>query len=333
MVDQPLRLAVTLHEFDQAYVDRLFAPQRPGPEIRAVAVSKLDADERARELRTADALFVWNWRRELRPEEGLQSSARLVQLMSAGADHIPFDQMPAGAVLASNVGAYAEPMAEHVIALALAVLKRLRTNHDKLASGIWDQDTPSRTLRGAVCAVIGYGGIGRTTAAYLRTFGARIYAINTSGKTEDPVDFVGTLEDLDYVLAAADVVVLSLPLTRNTRGLIDAARLQTMKSSAVLVNVARGAIVEEDALFRHLQTHPDFTAAIDTWWVEPMHTGEFRVDHPFFELPNVLGSPHNSGIVTGVIGAAARMAADNIRRFAQGEKLSGVVRPEDYVDI
>src|SRR5262249_18060818 len=98
----------------------------------------------------------------------------------------------------------------------------------------------------------------------------------------------------------------------------------------ILVNVARGAIVQEEPLFRHLQTNPGFMAGIDAWWVEPFSAGEFRTDFPFFELPNVLGSPHNSAIVPGILDEAAAHGARNAARFLAGESVRGVVRPEDY---
>jgi glycerate dehydrogenase len=104
-----------------------------------------------------------------------------------------------------------------------------------------------------------------------------------------------------------------------------------MKATAVLVNVARGAIVDEDALYEHLRTHPEFSAGIDAWWSEPFGSGQFRVDHPFFELPNVLGSPHNSGVLPGVTEEATRRAAANVLRFLRGEPVTGLVRAEDYV--
>lgn len=293
------------------------------------AVAGLDDAGRRRAMAAADALLVWNWSRELRPGEGPELSARFVQLISAGADHLPFDQLPAGATVASNVGGYAEPMAEHVLAMVLAIYKRLDEAHRKLAGGEWDQ-LATRSLDGATCAVIGYGGIGRATARLLRAFGARIFAVNTSGRTDDPVEWCGTLDDLPAALAAADVVVLSLPLTRRTRGLVGERELAAMKPDAVLVNVARGAVVDQDALYRHLVATPTFTAAIDAWWAEPMHEGAFRLDHPFFDLPNVLGSPHNSAMVPGAIGRALGRAVANVGRFLQGEPVTGVVRPEDY---
>lgn len=321
----PARVAVTFPWADPQRIGRQL-----GDDVTVTAVHELDDDDRGRALREADALLVWNWRRELRPGEGPSLPARFVQLVSAGADHLPFDQLPPGATVASNVGGYAEPMAEHTVAMVLALLKHLRRTHDELAAGVWDQ-AATATLDGAVCAILGYGGIGRATARLMRAFGAQIHAVNTSGRTADEVAFVGTLEDLPRVLAHADVVVLSLPLTRRTRGLIGPEELASMKPTAVLANVARGAIVDQDALYRHLLATPGFSAAIDAWWVEPMHDGEFRVGHPFFDLPNVLGSPHNSALVPSAVGRALGRAVANVRRFLDGEPVLGVVHAEDYV--
>jgi glycerate dehydrogenase len=303
-----------------------------GDAASVTMVGDLADQNRAEVIRSADVLFVWNWAREVRRGEGSQSKARLVQLISAGADRLPFDQLPAGAVMASNVGAYAEPMAEHVVAMTLALLKRLPQNHAKLAAGEWDQFAFSRALRGAVCGILGFGGIGKATGRLMRALGARIHAINTSGRTDEPVEFIGTLDDLDAVLSASDVVVVTLPLTRRTHGLIGGRELGLMKPNAILINVARGDIVDEEALFEHLRTHPDFSAGVDAWWVEPFGSGEFRVDHPFFDLPNVLGSPHNSALVPGILEEAAGRAAENILRFLRGEPITGVVRAEDYLD-
>ena len=105
-----------------------------------------------------------------------------------------------------------------------------------------------------------------------------------------------------------------------------------MKPDAILVNVARGAIVDESALYEHLRSHEEFSAALDVWWDEPFGSGGFRVGHPFFELPNVLGSPHNSGLAPGVLEEALEMAADNIRRFLTGQPVTGVVRADEYVE-
>jgi phosphoglycerate dehydrogenase-like enzyme len=287
-----------------------------------------DAD-RAALFSQADVLLVGDWERELAGVDHRALRPRLVQLLSAGADRFPFDELPAGAVLASNVGGWAEPMAEHILAMVLAFEKRLAANHAKLAAGVWDQ-TPTGSLAGAHCLIVGYGGIGRATARLLRAFGAVIHAINTSGRTDDPVASAGTLDDLPRLLPEADVVVLSVPLTRRTRGLVGAAELAAMRPDAILVNVARGPVVDEAALFAHLVTHPGFRAALDVWWDEPMRDGRFHVGHPFLGLPNVLGSPHNSALVAAAPAQAVERAAGNVARFLAGAPLLGVVDPADY---
>lgn len=283
-------------------------------------------------LRQAGALISWQLDREL-PAGALADSPRLglIQLLPAGADAVDFTVIPDRLVLASNVGAYAKPIAEHVMAMTLALARRLLPRQAAMARGDFDQREPLHTLDGAVCAILGFGGIGTATAALMRPFGAQIYAINSSGHTAEPTDFAGTLADLDQVLAAADVAVISLPLTRTTRGLIGTRELRLMKPDAILVNVARAAIVDERALYEHLRDNPEFCAGIDTWWHEPGPHSGFHTDYPFLGLPNVIGSPHNSGIVAGVLQTAARMAAENVRRYLHGEPLTGLVRREDYV--
>lgn len=295
-------------------------------------LDQLPEQDRLATLARADALICWNPRREL-PDRALDQAPGLefIQLLSAGADGVDFRAIPEAVPLAGNVGAYAKPMAEHVMAMTLALIKRLPQRHAALARGEFNQAEPLLTLDGAVCGILGFGGIGAATARLMRCFGAKIHALNTSGKSAEDVDDIGTLADLDQVLAAADVLVVSLPLTNTTRGLLGARELSLMKPTAILINVARGAIIHEQALYEHLAAHPDFCAGIDAWWQEPRGGKPFSAAYPFFDLPNVLGSPHNSGIVAGVLPAAARKAAENVSRYLRGEPVTGVMRREDYL--
>ncbi|HEX4062246.1 MAG TPA: 2-hydroxyacid dehydrogenase [Streptosporangiaceae bacterium] len=255
-------------------------------------------------------------------------NAGLIQLLSAGANHVNFGRLPAHITVAGNVGAYADPMAEHVVAMALSLAKRLQVSHADLAAGTWDQAQTLR-LRGGTVGVLGYGGIGQASAALFRAFGMRVYAINTSGRAGD-ADQAGTLADLGDMLASADILVITVPLTNTTRGLIGGKELGLMKPEAILVNVARGPIVDEDALFAHLQAQPRFGAAIDTWWDEPDPGQPFAPRLPFLTLPNVLGSPHNSGNVAGMDVSSVEFAARNVARFLSGEPPRGVQNPADY---
>jgi glycerate dehydrogenase len=244
---------------------------------------------------------------------------------------VPYADLPGNIVIASNIGAYAEPMAEHVLAMTLALAKRLFREHQKLSQGEFNQSRLNRMLRGSVCGILGFGGIGKATARLMRAFGVRINALNTSGRTDEDVEFIGTRKDLQHVLSSSDIVVISLPLTKATHGLIGKRELEWMKRNAILINVARGGIIDEGALYNHLTSHPEFMAGIDAWWIEPFGHGEFRTNYPFLTLPNVLGSPHNSAMVPGATDEGTRRAAENVRRFLKGEPIIGIARREDYV--
>jgi phosphoglycerate dehydrogenase-like enzyme len=293
---------------------------------------ELGPAERAVALRDAVALLGWDLPAEL-PAGALREAPRLrfAQLLNAGVDTVDFSEFPENLMVASNAGAYASPIAEHVMGMTLSLAKRLPQRHAALAAGRFEKWLPSLVLDGAVCGILGFGGIGMSAARLMRAFGARIHALNRTGETSEAVEFVGTLADMDRVLAAADVVVISLPLTLATRGLIGARELSLMKPAAILVNVARGAIIDQAALYEHLRTHPEFSAGIDTWWHEPAAGEPFRADYPFFTLPNIVGSPHNSSIVTGTMLSAARIAAENMRRYLRGEMVTGLVRRSDYI--
>jgi len=287
---------------------------------------------RSAAIRNADVILAWNPPKEFSKDEyAMMQNARFMQLLSAGADHIPFELLPNDLTVAGNVGAYAKPMAEHVMAMALALAKNLRSGHERLAQGNFDQFSMNKSLDGAVCAILGFGGIGKATARLMKAFGAKIYAINTSGKTDEKVDFIGTLNDLEFVLKNADFIVISLPLSKTTTGLIGTRQLGWMKSDAILVNVARGDIIDEGAFYSFLKDHPDFKAGLDAWWVEPFRYNKFEIHYPFFDLPNVLGSPHNSGMVPEALDNAVHDAIQNLVNFLAGGPVHGIMRPEDYV--
>jgi phosphoglycerate dehydrogenase-like enzyme len=272
-------------------------------------------------LENADILFAWNPGRELKNiKDGALKNLKFVQLLSAGYDHVDFNMFSKDCKIASNKGAYAEPMAEHTAAMILAFYKNLYENHKKLSIGEFNQRGINRSLKDSTCGILGFGEIGKATAKLFRAFGTKIYAINTSGKTEEEVEFIGTLKDLEYVLKNSDIITISLSLNSETQELINKKNLELMKKDAVLINVARGGIISEMDLYNHLKTHPEFSAGIDAWWMEPFTEGEFKTNYPFFELPNLLGSPHNSAIVPGIIFRATKKAAENILKFIEKNK-------------
>jgi phosphoglycerate dehydrogenase-like enzyme len=286
----------------------------------AIYLTELDEAARAAALRGAGVLLARNTGKDLRPGEAdLLAGARLIQFVIAGVDFVPLGALPPQVPVATNGGGYAEAMAEHALAMALAAAKRLVVEHDNLKGGAFNQFTPTRMLAGGTCGILGFGGIGVATARLMRQIGMRVHAINRRCRSDEPVDWIAGPDRLDELLAASDVLVISTSLTRATLGLIGAAELARMKPDAILVNLARGEIVQEKALYDHLVARPQFVACIDAWWVEPVRHGEFRMDQPFMSLPNVVGSPHNSAQPTGAFDLSLRRAIENCRRALTDE--------------
>jgi glycerate dehydrogenase len=279
-------------------------------------------------------LLARNTAKELRTEElHLLRKARLIQFLSAGIDYIPLNGLPSDIPLAGNGGAYAQQMAEHALAMALAAAKRLLIEHQNLSRRQFNQFTPNKLLAGKICGIFGFGGIGTETARLMRCLGMRIHAINRRGAADQALpqtlDWIGRPDRLNELMAASDVLIISAPLTRSTQGVIGGRELSLMKDDAILINLARGEIVDEVALYEHLKAKPRFTACLDAWWIEPVRHGEFRMNRPFLELPNVIGSPHNSGSVANAFEVALRYAVANCRRALMGETPLHLVTPEE----
>jgi phosphoglycerate dehydrogenase-like enzyme len=297
-------------------------------EIRYLA--DLEDNGRREILSRAEVLLARNTAKELRADElALVRNARLIQFLSAGLDYLPLNDLPAGVPIGKNAGAYAEPMAEHALAMALAASKRLVIEHQNLTRGEFNQFTPNKMLRGRICGIFGFGGIGAATARLMRCVGMSIHAINRRGATDEKVDWIGTPNRLDELMAAADVFVISAPLTRATQGVIGKRELSLMKEDAILINLARGEIVDEDALYEHLKSKPKFTACLDAWWIEPVRHGEFRMNRPFLQLQNIIGSPHNSASVADAYEVALRYALANCRRALLGQTPLHLLRPDE----
>jgi phosphoglycerate dehydrogenase-like enzyme len=296
-------------------------------------IAELEGQRRSSALGKADAILSRSfdeaeigWH-----EAALLKRARFIQLIFAGADRIPFASIPENVSMASNVGAFANPLAEHVLAMVLCLAKSIIPKHNRLADGHFDLSGTSKELRGGICGIIGMGGNGGAIARLMKGVGMDVHGINRSATTAFPLDFIGTPADMEAVLKRSDVAVLTVPLTRQTFHLIGRHELQLMKPDGILINVARGKVIEQQALYDHLRATPSFGAGIDTWWSEPGDPGGFRLDYPFFDLPNFVGSPHNADDVPGIMTTAAKIAAENIRRFLEGKKIRGKLDRSDYI--
>ncbi len=291
-------------------------------------------NERIQMLNSADVIVALNFSKKEVTDEEIShiKKVRFIQLVFAGADNIPFALISQDTVVACNAGAFAGPLAEHVLALTLALAKELFPRHQLLCQGRFDQSGFHRKLKGGICGIIGFGGNGREIAETMQAVGMKVHGINRGGKTDANVDFIGNITDMKRVLQASDVVVVATPLNRQTRNLIDKRELEWMKPDAILINVGRGSVINQKALYEHLKSNPDFRAGIDTWWSEPTSHGEFKLEYPFFELPNLIGSPHVADHVPDSIPNAARKALENVRNYLCGREVQGLLKREDYLD-
>src|SRR6195952_4427397 len=167
-----------------------------------VYLSDLDDAGRIRALGEASAILARDTGKDLHPNEAQHiRSARLIQFLTAGIDFVPLNELPDGIPIAGNGGAYAEPMAEHGLAMVLAAAKHLLIEHAALARGEFNQQTRTRTLSGKVCGILGFGGIGVASARLMRAMGMQIHAVNRRGRSEEPTDWIGAIADLDQLLA------------------------------------------------------------------------------------------------------------------------------------
>jgi phosphoglycerate dehydrogenase-like enzyme len=309
---------------------RAIVAEELGGAAAVIYLTDLAPDERAAALRGAGALLSHDTSKELHPDEiPLIRNARLLQFTAAGIDWVPTRGLPPELPVAANKGGGAEPMSEHIAALALAAAKRLFIEHANLKRGDFNQRNSNRMLRGGVCGIFGFGSVGVAMARLMRAFGMQIHAINRRGMSDEPTDWIATPAQLDDMLRAANVFVICAALTTETLGVIGGRELALMKDDAILVNVARGEIIDEAALYAHLVAHPRFFAGIDAWWVEPVRHGHFAMGHPFLDLPNVIGSPHNSAGGGAWRDEYLRRAVRNCRRAILGETPLNLIGPAE----
>ncbi len=283
--------------------------------------------------RSAHILLIWGRQRDF---EGLPLEAmdnlEMVQALLAGVETLPFDRIPPRAVVCSGTGALTHPVAEHALALLLAAAKRVVWGHNRMVAGEFPQGSrPSRLLASATLMVMGTGDIGGEILRLGKALGLRTIGVNRKGQPHPWADEAVAIHDLHRALARADAVVLAVPLTKETRGLIGGAELAAMKPDAILVNVARGKVIDEEALYQHLRRQPRFIAALDVWWIYPEGGKGHASRFPFHELDNVVMTPHVAGVVEGFQEIMLRHAAGNIRRFLDGQEPANRIERKDYL--
>ncbi len=271
-----------------------------------------------------DVILLWSAAREaFEAAWGHVEGVRWVHSLAAGIDKILFPEFAQSPVpLTNSRGVFSRALAEFVTGAVLFFAKDFRRMVKSQAAGIWDpfdlEEIHSRTL-----GIVGYGNIGLAVAERAHCLGMRILASRRRDELSRGDRLIAEVLPADRrreLMARSDYVVVAAPLTPKTRGLVGADEISAMKPTAVLVNVARGAVIDEAALVSALQERRIRGAALDVFETEPLPRG-----HPLYRLDNVLLSPHCADHTEGWLEGAVRFFLENVSRFRRGAPLLNLV--------
>ncbi len=267
-----------------------------------------------------------------RPDFPEAPRLKVLQAATAGVDMIDLPSLPRGITLC-NVFGHEPAIAEYVLMTMLALTHRLFDTVTAFRGGSWAAHQPAGgsahgEVFGKTIGIVGYGRIGREVAKRAAGFGCTIIAANRSAVADrGHASEIYPLTELDRMLPQCDALLIAAGLGPETKGLIDARRLSLMKPTALLINIGRAAIVDEEALYEALSGDRLGGAALDVWWHHwsPEHPERRPSRFPFHELSNVLMTPHCSGFTEGTADRRWGELAGNLDRFVRGESLINVV--------
>ena len=294
------------------------------PEKTGIAVGNSpEAFERA----APDASVIFNWsgsRALLREVLAMAPKVRWVHSRSAGLDSLLFPELVESPVpLTNGTGVFSLSLGEFALGAILYFAKDFRRMIRNQVAGRWEQFDITE-ISGQTVGIVGYGDIGRAVANRVRAMGMRVLAVKRHGPPlyhVDPlVDQIYSPEQRIEMISRCDYIVASAPLTPETRGMIGEAEFAAMKPSAVVINIGRGPVIDEDAMLKALTGGRIKGAGLDVFTHEPLPDG-----HPFYQLENVLLSPHCADHTADWLQQAMRFFLENFERFRKGEPLRNVV--------
>jgi len=276
--------------------------------------------------RVQEAEIIIGWRRMF--EEtclGRDTKLRWVQSWSAGVDGFPLDRMAElGISLTTTSGIHAYPISETILAMMLSFTRNLHIYARYQAERSWVRTDPVLEMHGKTAGIIGFGAIGEETAKLCKAFGMRVLGLRMSGQPSPYADQMHDPSGLDDVLAESDYVIVTLPLTRQTRRMFGREQFARMKKSAMFINIGRGGLVDEQALTEALASGEIAGAGLDVFETEPL-----PADSPLWSMDNVIITPHTAGGSSKYHERAFEIALQNMGSYLQ----SGVpsVNLVDYV--
>lgn len=249
--------------------------------------------------------------------------AKWIHSLWTGVDSVLCPEILASPLpLTNGRGVFRRPLAEWTIGAMLYFAYNMRRMIRQQQAAVWEAFT-TEEIQGKTLGIVGYGGIGSTAAELARPFGMKIVALRRRPdlfQKDAMVEQSFAPAQVNELMAASDYVLLAAPLTDETRGMIGAAQIAAMKPTGVLINVGRGAVVDEPALVRALEAGKIRGAALDVFAVEPLPAA-----HPFYKMENVLLSPHTADHVQDFIHLAVESFLENLRRFQANEPLLNLV--------
>jgi phosphoglycerate dehydrogenase-like enzyme len=273
------------------------------------------------EISDTDVFIGWS----LRPEQFADArKLRWIHSPAAAVHQLMYPELIKSSVaLTNSTGIHGPVVAEHAIAVLLALAKRLpqamqyQAKHEWSQDQLWHGSPPPREVSDSTVLIVGMGSIGREFAARAKALGMKILAIRENpAKGLEAADAVYSSSQIDEVLPQADYVLLCTPVTPATTGIMNAARLSKMKFDAYLINVARGPLIDEAALFDALQHRRIAGAALDVFNDEPL-----PANSPFWSLDNILITPHTAAVTDRLWERHYRLIVDNMKRFLAGQRL------------
>jgi D-3-phosphoglycerate dehydrogenase len=284
----------------------------------SVQVVPIDRNAVADALRDADAFILRNM--PFVDEELLTNALRLkvIGRFGVGVDNVDLEVARRRRIrVVYTPGANADAVAEHTLALLLALAKRLRFWHDALVRGDYHLRWTERSvqLQGKTLGIIGFGHVGRAVARRAQAFGMRLLVFDPLVSAETMASFGAERVNLDDLLRESDFVTLHVPLTNETRHLINRERLALMKAGSFLFNTARGEVCDLDALYEALQSGQLAGVALDVFPDEPPD-----VSHPIFRHPNFLGTPHVAAHTPETLEHMALVVAEQVLKVLRGEE-------------
>jgi phosphoglycerate dehydrogenase-like enzyme len=308
------------HGFEPAIGEAIAAQLRVGMPDREIVVSHQDEELRTR-IGEIEVLLAF------RPPRGMWSGARrlrLIQMMGAGVDALlPAPDLPAQVQVTNARGLHGVQMSEFALAMILALAKRIPRALEQQRAHLWKLYGMPQ-LTGKTLGILGLGAIGAAVAEKAHAFGMRVIGTQRTPKQVPNVDLVVSGPDgTARVLRESDYLVVLLPLTPETRGSVAAHELDALKRGAYLVNLARGGIVDEQALLERLRSGHIAGAAFDVFAREPMPPSD-----PLWDAPNLIVTPHVAGLEPEYMQRLMELAVDNVSRLEQGESLRNLVDRE-----